>query len=120
MNKRKLGKSNLYSGNTVKDTLFGPQWVYVLSASDDCHYDWKAGQKVLLDDGLVLYETDLKLYDKVIDNPLFAALHEDVKQFDADVVTKAVTEGAILAADTEEEIQLKIKGNENTCSGLLT
>lgn len=106
VNRRRF-KSGLFSGNMVKDTLFGAQWVWVYGASENCQHDFKPGDKVLLEDGMALLDCDLNLYEQVKDLPEFADLKREVEEQEADVWTKAVLEGAIIAA--ESDVRLKDK-----------
>jgi len=113
---RRRFKSGLFSGNTDKDNLFGPQWVWVYGASENCHYDLKPGDKVLMEDGMALLDVDLNLYEQIKDDPRFAELRREVEEHEADVNTRAVLEGAIIAA--ESDVKLKPKYVEAPSSDL--
>jgi len=59
----------------------------------------------MLEDGMALLDVDLKLFDEVKNDQRYKDLLQEVEDSDADVVTKAVLEGAIIAVDGDVKLK---------------
>lgn len=95
--------TGLYKGFSHWGNISGPQWVYIVSLGPDVKTELKKGDKVLLEDGLVLFDGDIPLWDELRDDDTFAALRKEQEQTDCDVIGKLVLENALLAVDTGED-----------------
>lgn len=95
----KTGSGLLYRAHSEDFTLAGPQWVWVYSAGDSCLHKFKRGDKVLIEDGLVMTDSLPNVWEDCRDLPEFKDLAEREKQFGLSIQCKVMFEGAVLAID---------------------
>jgi hypothetical protein len=95
----KTGSGLLYRAHIEDYTLSGTQWVWVYRAGPDCRYKFNAGDKVLIEDGLVLTDSAPNNWQECRDLPEFKDLREMEEKLGLSIQCKIMFEGACLAID---------------------
>ncbi len=102
--RRKLKGSKLYVGNSHRGSMSRAEEVWIIEKGTQCTYDLDRGDHCWLYDAFELTECEINLWDKLKCQPEFEKLRALSEDLDADVVTKLVFEGSILAVDPEYQI----------------
>ena len=92
-------ENGLYAGWAWRGNIHGAQWVYVLAVGPECKLGLKPGDKVLLEDSMVLDPEGMDFWDGYKENPLFSELAAHQAKTDCDVETRPVLERCLIAID---------------------
>lgn len=98
VNHRKMS-NGLYAGWAWRGNVHGAQWVYVVATGPECELGLSPGDKVLLEDSLVLDGEGLDLWEGYKGNQEFSELAAHQAKTDCDVETRPVLERCLLAID---------------------
>ena len=91
--------SILYRHRQDDFTLSGAQWVWVYRAGPKCKYPFKPGDKILVEDGLVMTDSLPNTWELCRELPEFKELKELEEKLEATIQCKIMFETAALAID---------------------
>jgi hypothetical protein len=95
----RTGSGLLFRAHIEDYTIAGTQWVYVYRSGPDCVHKFKPGDKILIEDGLVLTDSAPNNWEYCRDLPEFKELRELEEKMGLTIQCKIMFEGAVLAID---------------------